>query len=403
MNDEGPISMNKALHAFEATEANLAKLERIWADLQKLLPVGVAFGSDPQYEERSEEFKHVLAALPAIDGFRPDAALLTLDEIGQARFDAMEDGEVGSTVTVERWIEEPGRQLRQYRFALDRKRRELVRNAAGEISIDIDHSLSQLAPLIEQATEFNAKVENAHWDVLLAKFQELNLLFGSSVERPKGWSTMARHLHFGLLVDLRDIVSTDWPSIRANLDRSLYGEADPIEVGVQDLGSLVRAQPRGKIASALNWQALEDESFERLIFSLLTSTAGYENAKWLTKTRAPDRGRDLSVTRIHRDALGGAIQYRVIVQCKNWNAASVGVGDVAGLKEQMKLWEPPRVDVLIIVTSGRFSTDAVDLIERNNRSDTALQIEMWPDSHLQSILARRPDLIAEFNLRGDAA
>jgi hypothetical protein len=395
--------MNKALRDFEATEANLAKLERIWADLRKLVPDGVAFGSDPKYEERSEEFKHVLAALPAIDGFMPNVALLTLDEIGQARFDAMEDGELGSTVAVERWIEEPGRQLRQYRFALDRKRRGLVRNAAKEISMDIERSLSQLGPLLEQAKDLNVKVENPQWDILLAKFQELNLLFGSSVERPKGWITMARHLHFGLLVDLRDIASADWPSIRATLDRSLYGEADPIEVGVQDLGSLVRAQPRGKIALALNWQALDDESFERLIFSLLTSTSGYENAKWLTKTRAPDRGRDLSVTRIHRDALGGAIQYRVIVQCKNWNAASVGVGDVAGLKEQMKLWEPPRVDVLIIVTSGRFSTDAVDLIERNNRSDTALQIEMWPDSHLQSILARRPDLIAEFNLRGDAA
>lgn len=69
------------------------------------------------------------------------------------------------------------------------------------------------------------------------------------------------------------------------------------------------------------------------------------------------------------------------------------------LQGQMKLWEPPRVDVHIIATTGRFSADGVALIEKNNQSDQALKIEMWPESHLEMILAKRPDLIAQFKLR----
>ncbi len=65
----------------------------------------------------------------------------------------------------------------------------------------------------------------------------------------------------------------------------------------------------------------------------------------------------------------------------------------------MKLWEPPRVDVHVIATSGRFTSDAVAMIEKHNHSDTALRIEMWTDSHLERLLAARPAIIAEFALR----
>ena len=117
------------------------------------------------------------------------------------------------------------------------------------------------------------------------------------------------------------------------------------------------------------------------------------------KTNAPDRGRDLSVMRITNDQLGGVIRSRVIIQCKHWQTKSVTVADVAEVQLQMKLWEPPRVDVLVIATSGRFSSDAVALIEKHNTEDRALRIEMWPESHLERLLAERPALIAEFRLR----
>ena len=65
----------------------------------------------------------------------------------------------------------------------------------------------------------------------------------------------------------------------------------------------------------------------------------------------------------------------------------------------MKLWDSPRVDILIIATSGRFTTDAIELVEKENQSDSALRIEMWANSHLEMLLARRPSIIAEFKLR----
>jgi len=65
----------------------------------------------------------------------------------------------------------------------------------------------------------------------------------------------------------------------------------------------------------------------------------------------------------------------------------------------MDLWQSPRVDVLIIATTGRFTTDAIDFIEKHNNSDRAMKIEMWPESHLEGLLAARPGLVAEFRLR----
>jgi hypothetical protein len=117
------------------------------------------------------------------------------------------------------------------------------------------------------------------------------------------------------------------------------------------------------------------------------------------RTTAPDRGRDLSVTRVVNDPLGGVIRSRVIIQCRHWASRSVAASDVAELKEQMAHWEPPRVDVLVIATTGRFTSDAVSLIEKHNNSDRALRIEMWPESHIERLLTEKPALIADYRLR----
>ncbi|GJL56389.1 MAG: hypothetical protein NPIRA02_35210 [Nitrospirales bacterium] len=210
---------------------------------------------------------------------------------------------------------------------------------------------------------------------------------------------MARHIHFGLVADLRDIVDHDWPSIKPGLRKFLYGESDPVPVGVEDLSLLVSSKPHGPITTKLDWERLSAEEFERLIFTLISSEKGYEDPEWLTKTNAPDRGRDLSVYRVYTDPLGGTLRQRVIIQCKHWLSKSVGPGEVTLSKEQMKLWEPPRVEIHIIGTTGRFTSDAIDLVEKHNQSDSALTIEMWPESRLERLLASRPAIIAEFKLR----
>ena len=162
---------------------------------------------------------------------------------------------------------------------------------------------------------------------------------------------------------------------------------------------LVNTRPKGPVATQLKWENLSDSEFERLIFALISSEPSYENPEWLMQTNAPDRGRDLSVTRVTNDPLSGTLRQRVIIQCKHWLTKSVGAAEVAKLKEQMVLWTPPRVDVHVIATSGRFTADAVSVIERHRDADTALRIEMWPESHLERLLASRPGIIAEFRLR----
>lgn len=49
-NDNSPLM--GALQQFEATEANLVKLERLWQEIVKLVPRGIVFGSNPDYEDR---------------------------------------------------------------------------------------------------------------------------------------------------------------------------------------------------------------------------------------------------------------------------------------------------------------------------------------------------------------
>ena len=208
-----------------------------------------------------------------------------------------------------------------------------------------------------------------------------------------------RHLHFGMVQDLLDIRKFDWETVRSGIRSQMYGAEDPLPVSINELADVVAAKPSGPVTHALRWDRLNDEDFERLLFNLISHTEGYENPQWLQKTRAPDRGRDLSVTRVVKDSLGGVRRFRVIVQCKHWLSKSVGPGDVGLLRTQMETWEPPRVDELIIATSGRFTDDAISVIERHNQEDRRLMIAMWPDSHLESLLAARPHLIAEFGLR----
>ena len=243
------------------------------------------------------------------------------------------------------------------------------------------------------------QIEAEFWTDLQTHVKQIEVLLGSSVQRPARWGDLHRHMYFGYIGDLDDIENTDWPQVKDGLRKGLYGANEPLPVSVQDLGDLVSAKPRGAIATELAWSKLDDEEFERLIFSLISDTPGYENPEWLMQTRAPDRGRDLSVWRVIKDELAGTQRFRVVIQCKHWTSRSVAVPDAAGAKEQMVLWSDPKVDVLVIATSGRFTADAVTWIEKHNATGSSPRIEMWAESHLERLLAARPGLIAEFSLR----
>ena len=390
--------LNRALRAFEAAEANVEKLERVFQEIAKLTPAGIEFGSDPRYEERVRAYSDLLLALPAIDGFKPTIIPWDRDAIAQARLDAKEIGEFSAELSVEHGVEAPGKELAEYRHKLNRKRRQLIRSAVGEALAEVDSILRALRSEIEGRAP-NETVQNESWGELQRQVQVIDTLLGSAIPRPSRWSDLRRHLSFGMVQDLSDIVRMDWPSVKSGLERNLYAEDEPIPVEVSDLGALVAEQPSGPIATELKWEQLDEERFERLIFALIASTPGYENPEWLMRTNAPDRGRDLSVWRVFTDRLTGVMRQRVIIQCKHWLSKSISVAEVATLKEQVALWEPPKVDVLVIATTGRFTADAVATVERHNHGNSGVRIEMWPESHLERLLAERPSLIAEFRLR----
>lgn len=392
-------TLDGALKQFEATEANLAKLDELWTLIEKLLPSSPAFDGPPEYDEHCFAFRQVLHGMPAIDGFRIEDCLRDYDEAGRMHLDAAEIGDIDVLINVQLELARQGKELREYRLRFQAKRRALVRSRLMELMAEIDVILDELTREVS-GCDLGASVDAPRWQALHDAIREIDTLIGAG-SRPERWDDIQRHLHFGLVADLADICKLDWPSVRTSLASQLYGQYEPIPVSSEDLGEIVAARPSGPATTKLNWEALTDEDFERLVFLLISQTPGYENPEWLQKTRAPDRGRDLSVVRVESDLLGGTRRHRTIIQCKHWLSKSVGPGDVADARTQMELWGPPRVDALVIATTGRFTVDAVHLAEQHNLSDCALKIAMWPESHLERLLAARPHLIAQFRLRSD--
>lgn len=388
-----------ALRAFDATEANVVKLRRLWDELQTLFPASASLDGAPAYEDRCRSFEGVLRALPMIDGWKPDPCPPDPDGVAATRFDLMELGDPLAEAQFETGLWAGGRHIDEYRFRLDRKRRALIRDALLGVLDDFEAVLREVENAVVDAARHEELGGRPAWRRLRELADQVEVLLGSSMPKPPGWANLRRHLHFGMVGDLRDIARNDWPTAKADLVQGLYGSDEPLPVATADLGELVAAKPRGPVVTGLDWGKLDAAGFERLIFALIGAERGYENPEWLMRTNAPDRGRDLSAFRVIVDPHSGTRRERVIVQCKHWLSRSVGPPEAILAKEQTTLWSDPRVDVLVIATTSRFSSDAVQWVERHNAAGAVPRIEMWPESHLERLLAARPALVAEFGLR----
>lgn len=357
-------SLMHALEQFDASEANIAKLQALWVEIEGLIPNGISFGENPEYDDRTRAFAEILKALPSIDGWKPTVELLDLNAIAQSRLDYADIGEIAAAAQFDAELALPGRELREYRFRFDQKRRALVREPLTELIDAVDVSLRQIREGL--GSELPSNMHGSQWDELRGYIDQIGVLIGSSIKRPIRWNDLQRHLSFGEHQDFQDIERLDWPNVKEALRAGLYGQNDPLPVTVEDLSTLVTQKPTGPVTTALNWVSLDDDHFERLVFNLIGSTPGYENPKWLMKTRAADIGRDLSVTRVVNDALSGTSRSRLVIQCKHWLSRSLNADDIGPALTQMALWRDPPVDVLIIATSGRFTATAVQWIEKHN-------------------------------------
>ena len=390
-------TLDQALRQFESTEANLARLEKLWQKIEKALPSGPTFGAPPGYDEWCIAFERILEKLPAVDGFRVERRVYDYDEAGQMHLDALEIGDFEAQIYVVKTLAEQGKLLREYGFRLRAKRRELVRDRLVLRMNQVDEILGSLRHG-ESEDRDGSQLARSAWTEVCGALAEIDTLLGSS-PRPEQWDVLRKPVDGDAASESMESAGRIWPEARAILAEGLYGEFDPIPVEAKDLGELVDERPSGAVSTGLNWSVLTAESFERLLYQLIAEADAYENVQWLQKTYAPDRGRDLSANRLDVDPLSGVRRHRTIIQCKHWLSKSVGIGDVAAAREAMALWEPPRVDGLVIATSGRFTADAVAMVEKHNQGNHALTIEMWPESHLERLLAGRPHLIGQFSLR----
>ncbi|CAM4361199.1 restriction endonuclease [Nocardia ninae] len=390
------MDLEKALEHFDVTEANLRRLEKVWSEIASLIPQGIVFGGEERYTELCRAYAAIMKGLPAIGGFRLTEEPWELNEIAQNRLDAQEVGEAHVIFGVEEGIEAPGREIDEYRSRLAAMRRELVRDHLIRMTTEVDSLLAQMTARIEAN---KTPIADELWVNFCELIAQIERLGGSQIPRTGRWSELYRHMRFAQGHDLHDIANMDWPSVREDIQAGLYSELEPLPMELEDLSELVRAKPTGAVTTKLNWSAISADDFERLLFNIVADAQDYVNPLWLMKTNAPDRGRDISVERVSQDSLSGTKNQRVIIQAKHWQSKSVGPHDVAEAMNLMKLWEPPLVNILIVATSGRFTTDAVAWIEKHNIDGGRPHIDMWPDSHLELILAQRPHLVAGFELR----
>jgi hypothetical protein len=246
-------TLEAALGKFEATEANIEKLENLWSRIRALLGNGPAFGSTPEYDELCLAFRRILPALPAIDGFRVEDHLYDFDSIGQMRLDALEIGEFEAQVSVENLVEEQGRVLGEYRFRFRAKRNELVRARAEGLINEIDELLRQMVPEVEgkDLNELVERIVPSEFSALKDAVAEIDTLRGSSA-RPPRWGDLHRHLHFGMIGDLLDIQRYDWPSAKKALRAAFYGEHDPLPVEISDLAEIIASKPGVALQQGLN-------------------------------------------------------------------------------------------------------------------------------------------------------
>ena len=297
-------------------------------------------------------------------------------------------------------LAKPGEELAMYRSRMEQARLRLMRSTIFRIVDDIDGILDKVTTDYDSSRPTAQWESEAGWIHLEDLFNALMRLAGSHVPRKARWVDFQRPLHFATPRDLYDIVKLDWPSVKAELSLSLYGEFEPIPIQAEDLGGIeLSSRIQTPVATRIDWGSLSDHQFEAVIFAVIRSADGYENANWLMKTNAPDRGRDIEAYRVIPDALSKTRRLRVMIQCKHWQSRSVGRLQLIQCIESIKHWEPPPVDVVIVATSGRFSQDAVAVAERKEADGIRPLLELWPDSHIEGLLGQRPGIVAEFGLR----
>ena len=381
--------LSAALDQFDRVTKNIELLNDAWVRYARHVPESGMGGIDtPELNELRREFAEIAQTLPMIDGEGFNAYIPSLHELSKM---IIEDLDAASFIddyepmNVSDHL--PQQQLEEYEHRVHKLRKRMVRYRIDEIIVEIDELLRSSIE-IDGGRKFAD--DSGGWSLITRFTAELDRLVQPDRLQSTRMSDLHRHVRFAEPHDLRDIVEEDWPSVRtALIDVVLEGE--PLSVAVADLGDLVRSKPTGSVATQLEWKSIDSDTFERLVFNMLHSSPSYENVAWLMKTNAPDRGRDISADRVTIDDLSGTKRLQVLFQCKHWTSQSVGVKEIRTLLDQVELWSK-NFSVVVVVTSGRFTQDAVEWQEKRELKGKFPAVEFWPESKLEQLIAARPTL-----------
>lgn len=397
--DAGRVELDQILRAFDRTAVNLERLESVWERARALLPEGPELGGNDEYDDLARSYADLAAAVPAIDGYRLPTQLPAYEDIGQGFLDYAEIGEFPRMVW--RDIEEPARTLAEYRFRFNRARRRAVRSRLEGLTDQVTADVAVILALLDRSDPASdAVLEHETTGRVANAIIEIERLIGDAAERTGRWSDLHRHLHFGQPHDWRDIALMDWPSVLDDIQAAGFTDTEPLPLPseIHDLGEAASGELSGSATTALAWNEIDDDGFERLLFDLLSAFDEHHNVKWLMKTRAPDRGRDLSLERILRTPTGESRVERVLVQAKHWRSKSIGDSDLSSLVVKAETWVPP-FHAVIMATSGRFTSDAVTWSEVRASSGRRPDVELWSEADLERLLSRSPSIAAAHGLR----
>lgn len=394
------MELNDAIEEFNKVAANLALLKKKWHEIEELLSYPADGNWDQNgkehYEIKCLEFSDLLEEIPKIRDLEIQNVLLDYNEVSQWARDVNELGEADVFISFHSEIYSQGLEISRYEHSFKQERRKLIRNQVFNCISTIDKILNSLEVDIEEKN-WNNYMDLELIASLTDKVHQIDNLLGDSVQRPSRWSDIERHLSWGQIQDLNDILLLDWPSIKPELQSS-FQDCDPFHIDTKDIGDLVdKSHKVGKIGTSLNWASISYEDFERLCADLLESSPNWENVEWLTRTNASDRGRDITAFWVSQDSTRGTIRERTLIQCKHRPNKSVSPKDIETFQNLSLIHG--NVDLYLIITSGKFSDQATQIAEKQNEGNSKPKVELWEHWKLEQLLASHPSLIKLYGLR----
>lgn len=201
------MDLNDLLLTMDRAAANLAKLYAVWGRASPYIPSGPSRGSSREYDDLRRSWSSLLRGLPPIDGWTVTTELPDADEVGQAFIDYLDIGE--HPFSLMEAIEQPGRDLDEYRFRLGQARRRAIRERLQELKSVIDRALPEILTDVPRSS--TERLSHPGTSDVVAAVGEIERLLGDTTERRGRWGDLYRHLRFGQAHDWHDVAELDWP------------------------------------------------------------------------------------------------------------------------------------------------------------------------------------------------